>query len=118
MKAKAKFIVSLFIAAATAITISAFKLSSESCSVTGKITDNCNKDALALVAVELLDASRKSIAGPITDFDSSYTINSSAAGTFNIRASFVGYKQSVKKGITLSAGKNTVVDFDLEKSEL
>src|SRR5688572_752068 len=100
MKAKAKFLVSLFIAAVTAITISAFKLSSESCSVTGKIKDKSTKEALAFVSVELLDASGKSIAGAITDFDGTYTIKYSSAGTFNIRASFVGYKSATKKGIT------------------
>src|SRR5690349_19950552 len=115
MKAKAQFIVSLFIVATTAITISAFKLSSESCSVTGKIKEKSSKDALAFVTVELLDVSGKSIAGVSTDFDGSYTIKSSTTGPFNIRASSLGYKQSEKTRITLSAGKLTVVDFDLEK---
>jgi Ca-activated chloride channel family protein len=118
MKTKAKFIVSLFIAAVTAITISAFKLSSESCSVTGKIKDKSTKEALAFVNVELLDASGKSITGAMTGFDGIYTIRSSAAGTFNIRASFVGYKSSLKKDITLSAGKTIVVDFDMESSAI
>ena len=66
MKAKAKFIVSLFIAATTAITISAFKLSNESCAVTGKVKDKATKDVLAFVNVDLLDASGKTIANTIT----------------------------------------------------
>jgi len=115
MKAKAKFIVSLLAVVVTAITISAFKLSSESCSVTGKIKDKSTKEALAFVNVVLLDASGKTVAGGVTDFDGAYTIKSSA-GTFTVRASFVGYKTSAKKGITLAAGKTAVVDFDMETS--
>jgi Ca-activated chloride channel homolog len=118
MKAKAKFIVSLLAVVVTAITVSAFKLSNESCSVTGKIKDKSTKEVLAFVSVELLDASGKTMAAAQSDFDGVYTIKSSSAGTFTVRASFVGYKMSAKKGITLAAGKTTVVDFDLETSAL
>src|SRR5215213_8621020 len=100
MKSKLKFFVSLFVAAAIAIGISAFKLSSETCSVTGKIKDKSTKAVIAFVNVELFDLSGKKVSSAITDFEGTYTLTSSA-GTFNIRASFNGYKSSVRNGITL-----------------
>ena len=118
MQSKIKFAVSLLVIAATAVSLSAFKLSEESCTVNGKVRGKSSKEALAFVNVELLDLSGKKISSAITDFEGAYRLVSSKSGTFNIRASFAGYKSSIKKGITLSAGKAIVADFELEQNEI
>ena len=114
MKTKIKLAVSMLIIAGTAIAISAFTNRAATCTVTGKVKDKSTQTTIAFVNVELTDASGKIISRAMTDFDGKYTLTSSIAGIFNIKASFVGYKSEIKKGITLADGKTVVVDFDLE----
>jgi Ca-activated chloride channel homolog len=115
MKSKLKFAVYILIIAGTAIAISAFNLRNAACTVTGKVKDKKANTPIAFANIELLDLSGKKLAAAITDFDGKYTLTSSSDGTFNIKASFTGYKTEIKKSITLTDGKTIVVDFNLEQ---
>lgn len=52
--------------------------------------------------------------GAVTDENGEYTIADVPAGTYTVRASFVGYADAVKEGVEVNGGETTTVDFSME----
>ena len=51
--------------------------------------------------------------GASTDFDGNYDINPIPPGTYDLRATFVGYNTYVSKGVVITANKITFLDFTM-----
>ena len=75
--------------------------------VTGTVTDDQGEPVL-LVNVTLPELNR----GAATDIDGTYTLTDIPAGTYAIRATYIGFEPS-QSVVTVSAGSTTTVDFSL-----
>lgn len=78
--------------------------------LTGKVTDSKSGEALPGANVYIQELNK----GASTDGEGTYIIHNVQPGTYTLRASFIGYKETTKT-VELDAGSNTV-DFALESS--
>ncbi len=76
----------------------------------GKVIDATTGEAIAFanIAIEL---NGQIITGGMTDFDGKYVIKPIPAGTYDVKASYVGYHPLQYKGVKIMAGKITFQDF-------
>lgn len=56
--------------------------------------------------------------GAATDVDGYFVILNVPVGSYDVRASFIGYRDQVLSGIHLSGGKTTEANFDLEEAAI
>jgi len=117
MKNKIKTGFFMLMVAGITLNFLAFSEKKLSSIVTGKVKDKSTKAVIALADVELTDIAGKKLSSAVTDFDGKYVLTCSSAGTFNIRASFVGYKTVVKNSIAITEGKTIAMDFELEMKD-
>ncbi len=79
----------------------------QSGSVSGVVTDATSGEGMPAVTVQIVELSK----GTSTNIDGEYTISSVPAGTYTLRATFVGFK-SFETEITVGSGE-TVQDINL-----
>lgn len=84
--------------------------------ISGSVIDGDDSTPLSGANVIALNASGSMISGAATDLDGKYSFNL-AAGTYTVRARFVGY-QDQETLITLAAGGNVTADFTLSQRGL
>ena len=87
----------------------------QSGSLKGKILDKENGEPIPFANISLLQ-SGKVITGGMTDFDGKFNIKPIAAGVYDVKASYVGYKSLQISGLRVTAGKITFQDFKLASS--
>jgi len=87
----------------------------QSGSLKGKILDKENGEPIPFANISLLQ-SGKVITGGMTDFDGKFNIKPVAAGVYDVKASYVGYKSLQISGLRITAGKITFQDFKLASS--
>ena len=78
----------------------------------GRIVDNESKYPLVGVTVQVMDVSL----GNVTDTSGVYRIASVPVGRRTVRASLVGYKDVLLNNIIVDAGRETILDIELEES--
>jgi outer membrane receptor protein involved in Fe transport len=83
-------------------------------SVIGTITDLDNGEPLPAVNVVLQGTNK----GATTDIDGNFFIPLVSAGSYDLRASYIGYKVFLKTDIHVEAGERTRVDLQLESTVL
>jgi len=103
------FINYLFILMITASTINA-----AGGKLVGKIIDKTGKEPLIGVNVVILGISQ----GAATDIEGDYVILNIPPGTYDIKATMVGFKTVTKTGVVISINHTTTLDFDLEEAVL
>lgn len=81
--------------------------------VRGSVTDGATGDPLPGANVVLAGTQQ----GAATDADGSYAIKGVAPGTYSVRASFLGYQETVRENIQVTAGETTTVNFSLQQQE-
>jgi TonB-linked SusC/RagA family outer membrane protein len=77
--------------------------------IAGTVTDSTSGEALPGVNVVVVGTQT----GNATDVDGEYTIPGLEPGTYDLRASFVGYEQQMVSDVSVSAGETTEVNFIL-----
>ena len=84
-------------------------------SLKGKILDKATGEPIPFcnVIVEVAGAQQ---GGSTTDFDGYYTIKPIQPGTYDVKASYVGYRPRMITGVIIRADKITFLDVDLEVS--
>lgn len=80
--------------------------------ITGTVTDAENGQPLPGVNIVLQGTQRGTASGP----NGQYRITGIEAGTYTLRASFVGYEEGVQAGVQVQAGDTTTVNFALTPS--
>lgn len=100
-----------FLATLTAILITSF-LFAQKGFISGTVTEKDNADAPALGAIIRVDSTSY---GAPADFDGKYKI-SVPPGTYNVSCKYTGYAPVVVKGVVVTSGKTTVLDFPLERA--
>ena len=83
-------------------------------SIKGKITDANNKEPLIGAAAMIKGTS----IGSASDFDGNYIITNLKPGKYTITSSYISYKPISKDNIVVEAGKETVVDLQLESANI
>ena len=78
----------------------------------GVITDKDTGEPVAFANV-VLENGGTQVGGASTDFDGNYDINPIPPGTYDLRATFVGYNTYVSKGVVITANKITFLDFTM-----
>ena len=78
----------------------------------GVITDKDTGEPIAFANVVLENGGTQA-GGASTDFDGNYDINPIPPGTYDLRATFVGYNTFVMKGVVISGNKITFQDIKM-----
>lgn len=78
----------------------------------GVITDKDTGEPVAFANV-VLENGGTQVGGASTDFDGNYDINPIPPGTYDLRATFVGYNTVVMKGVVIPANKITFQDIQM-----
>lgn len=81
--------------------------------IEGTVTEAETREALPGVNIALTELQR----GAATNAEGEYRITGVPAGSYSIRASFVGY-QPIERQITVRAGETTVVNFTMTPAEV
>lgn len=80
--------------------------------IAGTVTDAETGEALPGVNVVVVGTQQ----GAATDAQGRYQIPALEPGTYSVRATFVGYQESVREGVEVQADETSVVDFGLVSS--
>ena len=89
---------------------SSFAQAQEKGSISGKVSDRKTGHALPFANVTVIGAQR----GALTDAEGAFQIGGIPIGTYEIRIQFLGYKPFSQPGVVVTAGRATVVNFQLE----
>lgn len=81
----------------------------------GKVIDATTGEAIPFANVSI-ELNGQIITGGMTDFDGKYVIKPIPAGTYDVKASYVGYKSLQYKGVKIMSGKITFQDFRISPS--
>lgn len=79
--------------------------------ITGTVTDAATGEPVPGVNVTVEGTQQ----GAATSASGEYTITGVEAGTYAVRASFIGYGEEVKEGVVVQDGETTVVDFAMQE---
>ncbi len=82
--------------------------------IKGKIIDTNGNEPLIGAAVMI----KGTTLGSATDFDGNYTISGVKPGKYTLVTSYISYKPFTKENIVVDAGKETVVDIQLESANI
>ncbi|MBI5539640.1 MAG: carboxypeptidase-like regulatory domain-containing protein [Bacteroidia bacterium] len=102
----------LFVLAAAIISSNVF---AQSGTLQGRVLDAGNGEAIAFANVSV-ESNGQIITGGMTDFDGKFVIKPIPAGTYDVKASYVGYHPLQYKGLKIMAGKITFQDFKITSS--
>ncbi len=78
-------------------------------SVSGRVVDQRTKHAIPFANVTLTGAKL----GGLTDSEGQFLVRGVPPGTYEVTVRFLGYRPESRAGVTVTAGRNTVVNFDL-----
>jgi outer membrane receptor protein involved in Fe transport len=88
--------------------------------LSGHVSDRTTKEALIGANIVIISrwesgVERKisNLLGSVTDKDGDYYILNIPPGIYNVRASFIGYKQEIVTKVSVDVDKTTAVDFTL-----
>ena len=82
--------------------------------VTGTVMDSTNNATLPGANVQLVGTEK----GAATDAEGNYTISGISPGTYDVRATFVGFQPEVVEDVEVAAGETVRVNFTLLASTL
>ncbi len=80
--------------------------------IKGKIFDKDTKEPIPFANI-VLENKGSMVGGATSDFDGNYTIKPIPPGTYDLKATFVGYKTSITQGIVIGADKIRMFDVQL-----
>jgi hypothetical protein len=82
--------------------------------IVGVVKDKASGETLPGVNVSLEGTTY----GAATDIDGYFVILNVPVGTYDVRASFIGYQEIVYKGVRVSAGKTTEQNYSLDEAAI
>jgi outer membrane receptor protein involved in Fe transport len=80
--------------------------------ITGRVTEKSTGDPMPGVNVQLVGVSM----GAATDGNGEYYILNIPPGTYDIKASIIGYKTIIQTGVEVSVNHTTQIDFRMEET--
>ncbi|CAN0514174.1 unnamed protein product, partial [Laminaria digitata] len=82
--------------------------------ISGSVTDAATGDPLVGATISIVGSQL----GSTSDFNGQYTITGVPAGTYILRARFVGFVPIDRQNITVTSGQTTTSDFGLSESAI
>ncbi len=104
---------SLYLLCLLLITLPAF---SQTGMLKGKVTDAETADPMPFATILIVSDSSAPLFGTTTDFDGNYTIKPLDHGVYDVKASFVGYKNKLIEDVVISKDKITFLDIKMKPS--
>ena len=93
--------------------------------IAGKIVDKATRETLiganVLIVSRIINGSEepiKNIYGAATDVEGDYFILNIPPGTYNLKASYIGYSEAIITDITVDVDKTTRVNFALNSEAI
>jgi len=80
-------------------------------SISGRVVDQRTNHAIAFANVAVVGAQR----GGLTDSEGQFLITGLPLGTYEVSVRFLGYRPGSRTGVTVTAGKPVVVNFELSE---
>ncbi|MCX6273158.1 MAG: TonB-dependent receptor [Bacteroidetes bacterium] len=81
----------------------------------GKIRDKGTKEPIPFANI-VIESGGTQIGGTTTDFDGNFTIKPITPGKYDLKATYVGYKPIMVKGVVINSDKITFEDVELEST--
>ncbi|MBN2729252.1 MAG: carboxypeptidase regulatory-like domain-containing protein [Bacteroidales bacterium] len=81
----------------------------------GKLVDKDTKEPVPFANI-VIESGGKQFGGTTTDFDGNYTIKPIPPGSYDVKATYVGYKPLMITGVLISTDKITFLDVDMEST--
>ncbi len=88
---------------------------SQSGALKGKVMDKGTKEPIPFANI-IIETGGKQVSGTSSDFDGNYTIKPINPGVYNLRATYVGYKSVLVRGIIISADKITFNNIRMQST--
>jgi outer membrane receptor for ferrienterochelin and colicin len=88
---------------------------SQSGSLQGTVTDKNTKEALPFVSI-IVEVGGTQVGGNSSDFDGKYVIKPIPPGKYDVKATYVGYKPLMIKGVIISPDQIRFVDIQMEST--
>ena len=85
-------------------------------SLTGRVVDAVTQEPLPGANVAVLAPDGSVIAGTATGLDGRYEIEVVPAGTYHVRASFIGYEPRVRTDVVVQSSRPTYLVFELREA--
>lgn len=79
----------------------------------GKVTDKVTKETIPFASI-VLENKGTQVGGTTSDIDGNYVIKPIPPGTYDLKATFVGYKNVIVQNISIRSDKTEFYDFSLE----
>ncbi len=79
----------------------------------GKILDNATKEPIPFANI-ILESGGRQVGGSTSDFDGKYTIKPIPPGRYDLKATYVGYKPLLIRGVVINSDKITFYDISME----
>ncbi len=83
-------------------------------SIKGKISDVYDSESLIGASVMI----QGTTVGSASDFDGNYSITNVKPGTYTLISSYISYKPLTKQKVIVEAGKETLIDIQLESANI
>ncbi|OFY04287.1 MAG: hypothetical protein A2W93_08045 [Bacteroidetes bacterium GWF2_43_63] len=90
-------------------------LAQSSGTLKGKLVDKETKEPIPFANI-VAESGGKQMGGSTTDFDGNYTIKPINPGTYDVKATYVGYKPLMVQGVVVKDGTITFLDIDMEST--
>lgn len=85
----------------------------QSGAIKGKIKDKESGEPVPFANI-IVEAGGKQAGGTTTDFDGNYTIKPLPPGNYNVKATYVGYKPLMIKGVQVNADQVRFLDIEMQ----
>jgi len=92
-------------------------LFAQSGTLKGKIFDKTTKEPIPFANI-IVETAGAQVGGATSDFDGNYTIKPITPGKYDVKATYVGYKPQITKGVVINSDKITFLDLDMESSSV
>lgn len=93
-----------------------FSLAQPTQTLRGRVVDRESKYPLIGATVQLLDKSNKPTTGTVADTLGRYRLTNVPVGRQTVLITLVGYKNALLNNIVVDAGRETILDVDLEEN--
>ncbi|MDX9905619.1 MAG: carboxypeptidase-like regulatory domain-containing protein, partial [Bacteroidales bacterium] len=88
---------------------------SQSGALKGKVLDKATREPLPFVNI-VVEVGGTNVSGSASDFDGNYMIKPIPPGKYDVKATYVGYKPTMYRGVTIAADQIQFLDIEMEST--
>jgi outer membrane receptor protein involved in Fe transport len=88
---------------------------SQSGALKGKVLDKVTREPLPFVNI-VVEVGGTNVGGSASDFDGNFMIKPIPPGKYDVKATYVGYKPTMYKGVTIAADNIQFLDIEMEST--